>query len=158
MEIYPWNEPYIWRDWRFTDWEYMEFWFWAFCKFKNALCNGEQRITFQDSSEKGADAYLKYSAGNTLKNGIYSSDGFLYLLICRLREVQPDYWNSLQAVFSNAHDSFNETESSTASERFINFFSLLHQELGVNILSAFSDAEKKAVINKYGNEITYLFD
>jgi len=28
----------------------------------------------------------------------------------------------------------------------------------VNILSAFSDAEKKAVINKYGNEITYLFD
>ena len=115
-------------------------------------------LSFQDSSEKGADAYLKYSAGNTLKNGIYSSDGFLYLLICRLREVQPDYWNSLQAVFSNAHDSFNETESSTASERFINFFSLLHQELGVNILSAFSDAEKKAVINKYGNEITYLFD
>ena len=115
-------------------------------------------LSFQDSSEKGADAYLKYSAGNTLKNGIYSSDGFLYLLICRLREVQPDYWNSLQAVFSNAHDSFNETESSTASERFINFFSLLHQELGVNILSAFSNAEKKAVINKYGNEITYLFD
>ena len=69
-------------------------------------------LSFQDSSEKGADAYLKYSAGNTLKNGIYSSDGFLYLLICRLREVQPDYWNSLQAVFSNAHDSFNETEIS----------------------------------------------
>ena len=89
---------------------------------------------------------------------VMENNGFLYLLICRLREVQPDYWNSLQAVFSNAHDSFNETESSTASERFINFFSLLHQEMGVNILSAFSDAEKKAVINKYGNEITYLFD
>ena len=62
-------------------------------------------LSFQDSSEKGADAYLKYSAGNTLKNGIYSSDGFLYLLIYRLREVQPDYWNSLQAVFSNARFS-----------------------------------------------------
>lgn len=67
-------------------------------------------------------------------------------MICRLREVQPDYWNSLQAVFSNAHDSFNETESSTASERFINFFSLLHQEMGVNILSAFSDAEKRQLL------------
>lgn len=115
-------------------------------------------LYFQNGSEKGTDTYLKYSVSNTLKNGIYSSDGFLYLLMCKLREVQPDYWSSLQAVFSNAHDSLNEAESSTDSDRFINFFSLLHQELGVNILSTFSDAEKKAVANKYGNEITYLFD
>lgn len=115
-------------------------------------------LSFQNGSEKGTDAYLKYSASNTLKNGIYSSDGFLYLLMCKLREVQPDYWNSLQVVFSNAHDSLSEAESSTDSDRFINFFSLLHQELGINILSTFSDAEKKAVVNKYGNEITYLFD
>ena len=88
-----------------------------------------------------------FKSSDTLKNGVYSSDGFLYSLMSLLYEHDNYAWNHIHKVFIRLNNM--EAESLTDSEKFALFIDTLSDELGCSVKSLFSDKEWLALSQEY---------
>lgn len=86
-----------------------------------------------------------FSDRDTLKNGVYSSDGFLYKFLIALEGY--DLWAVLNDVFS--HINSINTIPTTDNERFALFWNTLNNTMGFNVEELFFEEEWNTVAVKY---------
>lgn len=95
----------------------------------------------------GEDIIEHFSYTDTLKNGIYSTDGFVYTFINTIKKYDDDYWEHLHNVFVELQDV--KDNELTDNEKFSLFWDALNKELGVNFEELLTEKERKAISDKF---------
>ena len=97
----------------------------------------------------GEDIIEHFSYTDTLKNGIYSTDGFVYTFINTIKKHDDDYWEHLHNVFLELQDV--KDNELTDNEKLDMFWDALNKELGENVEELLTENERKAISDKFGS-------
>lgn len=118
-----------------------------FATLKTTFALGNNGFGMINDGNTGTKIVNYFSRDNTLKNGVYSSDGLVYTLLSSLGEYDNRVWLHLNNVFKNLNQE--HITPSSSNEKFTLFWNALNQEYGFRVESLLSEKEWNAVKNKY---------
>ncbi len=120
-----------------------------FATFKTVYAFAEMNIPMEAGAPLGEETVEYFKKNNTLKNGVYSSDGLVYTLITKLNQFDGKAFSHVKRAIRECR---NETLSDNSDEsKFALFLEKLEEETGVGLSDILTENEWEALYEKYMN-------
>jgi hypothetical protein len=118
-----------------------------FATLKTVYALSEFGYGMEADGNSGETIYEYFAEFDTLKNGVYSSEGLTYTLLSYLYEYDEHPWYHLHNVFLNMNDLGRDLQSD--EEKFSEFITALENELNVKLSDVLTEKEWNGLCGKF---------